>query len=129
LNGCGSVGEKRSSRDREATQDYKPELQALSDHFDPHSSAPFFERYSKHDFPKRAQAKRLVLVLLAAMMPKSVEAAEAAGDKVRGERVFQYCYSCHTVDPNEKATLQGPSLNAMSGSASPRRRVLNIPRV
>ena len=58
-----------------------------------------------------AQAKRLVLVLLAAMMPKSVE----AGDQVRGERVFQYCYSCHTVDPNEKATLQGPSLNAIVG--------------
>jgi len=48
-----------------------------------------------------------VLALLAAMMPNG---ALAAGDPVRGEHVFQYCYSCHTVDPNEKATLQGPDL-------------------
>ena len=41
------------------------------------------------------------------MMPNG---ALAAGDPVRGEHVFQYCYSCHTVDPNEKATLQGPDL-------------------
>jgi cytochrome c len=34
----------------------------------------------------------------------------AAGDPARGERVFQYCYSCHSVDPDEKAALQGPSL-------------------
>ena len=48
-----------------------------------------------------------VLALLAATMPNG---ALAAGDPVRGEHVFQYCYSCHTVDPNEKATLQGPDL-------------------
>jgi cytochrome c len=59
-----------------------------------------------------AQPKRLVLVLLAAMMPKG---AEEAGNPVSGERVFQYCYSCHAVDPNEKATLQGPGLHAIVG--------------
>jgi cytochrome c len=48
-----------------------------------------------------------VLALLAATMPNG---AQAAGDPVRGAHVFQYCYSCHTVDPNEKATLQGPDL-------------------
>ena len=42
-------------------------------------------------------------------------AARAAGDPVRGERVFQYCYSCHSVDPNETATLQGPSLVGIVG--------------
>jgi cytochrome c len=41
--------------------------------------------------------------------------AQAAGDPVRGERVFQYCYSCHSVDPNETATLQGPSLVGIVG--------------
>jgi cytochrome c len=41
--------------------------------------------------------------------------ARAAGDPTRGERVFQYCYSCHTVDPNETATLQGPSLVGIVG--------------
>lgn len=33
-----------------------------------------------------------------------------AGDPARGERIFQRCFSCHSVDPNERATLQGPSL-------------------
>ena len=39
----------------------------------------------------------------------------AAGDPARGERVFQYCYSCHSIDPNETATLQGPSLVGIVG--------------
>ena len=38
-----------------------------------------------------------------------------AGDPARGERVFQYCYACHSVDPNEKAMLQGPSLAGIVG--------------
>jgi cytochrome c len=41
--------------------------------------------------------------------------AHAAGDPARGERVFQYCYSCHSVDPNETAILQGPSLAGIVG--------------
>jgi cytochrome c len=32
------------------------------------------------------------------------------GDATRGERVFQYCFSCHSVDPNEQTHLEGPSL-------------------
>ena len=32
------------------------------------------------------------------------------GNAARGERVFQYCFSCHSVDPNEQAQLEGPSL-------------------
>ena len=42
-------------------------------------------------------------------------AAHSAGDPARGERVFQYCYSCHSVDPTETATLQGPSLVGIVG--------------
>jgi cytochrome c len=33
-----------------------------------------------------------------------------AGDAARGERAFQRCYSCHSVDPNEAAKLEGPTL-------------------
>ena len=29
--------------------------------------------------------------------------------------MFQYCYSCHSVDATETATLQGPSLVAIVG--------------
>jgi cytochrome c len=38
-----------------------------------------------------------------------------AGNTVRGERVFQRCYSCHSVDADEKAKLQGPSLFKIIG--------------
>lgn len=39
----------------------------------------------------------------------------AEGDPVRGARIFQRCFSCHTVDPNETAKLQGPSLHGVVG--------------
>jgi cytochrome c len=42
-------------------------------------------------------------------------AALAADDAARGERTFQRCYSCHSVDPNETAKLQGPSLYRIMG--------------
>jgi cytochrome c len=38
-----------------------------------------------------------------------------SGDVARGASVYQSCYSCHTVDPNEKARLQGPSLYRVVG--------------
>jgi cytochrome c len=41
--------------------------------------------------------------------------AEDRGDPARGERAFQRCYSCHSVDPHERATLQGPSLYRVVG--------------
>ncbi len=45
-----------------------------------------------------------------------LSAAHAAdGDAVRGVRVFQRCYSCHSVDPGETAQLQGPSLFRIMG--------------
>lgn len=37
-----------------------------------------------------------------------------AGDPARGERVFQYCYSCHSVQPGE-TNLQGPNLAGLIG--------------
>jgi len=45
----------------------------------------------------------------------AASAAHPAGDPGRGERVFQYCYSCHSVDAAETATLQGPSLVGIVG--------------
>lgn len=42
-------------------------------------------------------------------------ASHAAGDPARGERQFQRCFSCHSVDPAETAKLQGPSLYRILG--------------
>jgi cytochrome c len=39
----------------------------------------------------------------------------AEGDAARGERVFQRCFSCHSVAPSETAQLQGPSLHGVVG--------------
>ena len=52
--------------------------------------------------------------MLVIVLPGSASCA-AEGDAVRGERVFQRCYSCHSVDPNEIAKLQGPSLFQIIG--------------
>ena len=40
--------------------------------------------------------------------------AHADGDPARGEKVFQYCYSCHSVQPGE-TNLQGPNLLGIVG--------------
>ena len=37
------------------------------------------------------------------------------GDAARGERAFQRCFACHSVDPTEPAKLQGPSLFKIMG--------------
>jgi cytochrome c len=56
----------------------------------------------------------LALQVLVMLLATVVSAADP-GDAVRGERVFQRCYACHSVDPNEKAKLQGPSLHKIIG--------------
>ena len=48
-------------------------------------------------------------------LASTVVPAVAAGDAARGERVFQRCFACHSVDPNEQAKLQGPSLYRIMG--------------
>jgi cytochrome c len=53
------------------------------------------------------------VVSLVALLPGAALALD--GDAVRGERVFQRCYACHSVDPGEKAKLRGPSLFAIMG--------------
>jgi cytochrome c len=57
----------------------------------------------------RRTAGTLILLLPAAAL------GAEAGDAARGERAFQRCYSCHSVDPNESAKLQGPSLYRIMG--------------
>jgi len=40
--------------------------------------------------------------------------ARAEGDAARGQRVFQRCFSCHSVNPDER-NLQGPNLAGVIG--------------
>ena len=42
-------------------------------------------------------------------------AADPIGDALRGERQFQRCFACHSVDPGETAKLQGPNLFRVLG--------------
>jgi cytochrome c len=41
--------------------------------------------------------------------------AFAQGISDPGERAFSYCFSCHSVDPNETETLTGPNLAGVVG--------------
>jgi len=45
----------------------------------------------------------------------SATASAQGGDPARGERVFQRCFACHSVDPKETAKLRGPSLYRILG--------------
>lgn len=40
--------------------------------------------------------------------------AQLQGDAVRGARVFQRCYACHSIDPTERHH-QGPNLYGVVG--------------
>jgi cytochrome c len=42
------------------------------------------------------------------------DALAEGNDPARGEMVYQYCYSCHSVQPEEK-NLQGPNLRGIIG--------------
>ena len=52
------------------------------------------------------------LAMFAAGAP-SLSHAQGIGDP--GERAFQYCYSCHSVDPDGTAVLSGPNLFGVVG--------------
>jgi cytochrome c2 len=62
---------------------------------------------------RKLRAVALAAALAGVQCAGAAHAAEA--DAVRGARVFQRCYSCHSVDPNETAQLQGPSLYGILG--------------
>ena len=59
----------------------------------------------------------IVRLLAAALGMLLVSAAGSAqeGDAVRGERAFQRCFACHSVDPDEPAKLEGPNLANVLG--------------
>jgi cytochrome c len=62
-----------------------------------------------------AAVSRRVPPLLAGLFVIAATATWAeGGDPARGERVFQYCYSCHSVQPGETG-LQGPNLHGIVG--------------
>jgi cytochrome c len=50
------------------------------------------------------------LAIVVALVYTTGPAIAEDGDAIRGERIFQYCFSCHSTDPNEQAHLEGPSL-------------------
>lgn len=56
-----------------------------------------------------------LIAALAAQQLANAPRAAAQADAVRGERAFQRCYACHSVDPGETAKLQGPSLARIVG--------------
>jgi cytochrome c len=58
----------------------------------------------------RGAAHRRAILLLLAVPP----AHAGDGDPSRGERVFQYCFACHAVQPGEE-NLQGPNLRGIVG--------------
>ena len=42
-------------------------------------------------------------------------ASRGPGNAARGQRAFQRCFACHSVDPDEPAKLQGPNLSKTPG--------------
>jgi cytochrome c len=55
--------------------------------------------------------RTVALIVILAAVPA---AARADGDAVRGERVFDRCIACHSVDPAETG-LPGPNLHGVIG--------------
>jgi cytochrome c len=61
--------------------------------------------------------RSFVALLLAALAGMSAVPTRAQGIADPGERAFSYCFSCHSVDPNEAASVQGPNLFGVVGRA------------
>lgn len=57
---------------------------------------------------------RRLVPLVALLLAGAISPTTAGGDPVRGEKVFQYCYACHTVQLDEM-NLQGPNLRGIVG--------------
>jgi cytochrome c len=55
-----------------------------------------------------------IVAALATPLPGAAGHAED-GNAARGERAFQRCFACHSVDPDEPAKLQGPNLSRLLG--------------
>jgi cytochrome c len=55
-----------------------------------------------------------IVAALGTPLPGAAGHAEE-GNAARGERAFQRCFACHSVDPDEPAKLQGPNLSKLLG--------------
>jgi len=66
---------------------------------------------------ERGRCRFRVLRLAAALvvLAGAGDPAAAEGNPRRGERAFQRCFACHSVDPAETARLEGPSLYGVVG--------------
>ncbi len=64
---------------------------------------------------RRRPALRRALILALSWLLTYGHVQAAEGDAERGERVFQRCFACHSVDAREPASLQGPSLYRIIG--------------
>jgi cytochrome c len=53
------------------------------------------------------------MLLVAAMLPLTLSAAAQQGDVARGQRLFQNCTACHSLEPDKNLT--GPSLAGVIG--------------
>jgi cytochrome c len=64
---------------------------------------------------------RVALALLAACAvdAQAGEGSMLTDDRARGERVYQQCYACHSVQPGEEG-LPGPNLAGVVGRAAGR---------
>ena len=60
-------------------------------------------------------AGALVLAMAGAPSFQGPRLSYAQGIGDPGERAFQFCFSCHSADPNEPADLQGPNLFGIVG--------------
>ena len=56
-----------------------------------------------------------ILVAVAVAMMASATGSLAQGISDPGELAFSFCFSCHSVAPNETAPLQGPNLHGVLG--------------
>ncbi|QDH70068.1 c-type cytochrome [Marilutibacter alkalisoli] len=68
---------------------------------------------------KPAQAGAVLLLSACAGLGQAGEGAPVRGEPARGERVFQQCYACHSVQPGEDG-LPGPNLAGVVGRGAGR---------
>jgi cytochrome c len=66
-----------------------------------------------------AVLQRLMALFLGSVLMLIASGIHAKeGDSARGEQVFQRCYACHSIAPDETAAVQGPSLFQIVGRAA-----------
>jgi cytochrome c len=62
----------------------------------------------------RSTDRALLLLCPSLFLAAGMSSSPAQDDFAKGERVFQYCYACHSVEPGE-TDLEGPNLRSIVG--------------